>query len=96
MILAIRIEIILMTALFVVAPDHGNRLFKNSLIMPFPAPKINEYISDTSTESIKFANVFSSVNTKKKNSDVPSEIQSSTMTFLRFISCYYCFKSHPE
>ncbi len=85
MVLAIRIEIILITALFVVASDHGNFLFKKSLIKAFPAPKRNEYIIEMTTVIKKFSSVLSLVRAKKKKSEVPSEIQSNIIKSVRFM-----------
>lgn len=85
MIFANKIEIILITALLVVASDQGNFLLRKSLISPFPAPKTKEYMEDMAMVSIKFSRFFSSVKTKKKNMDVASETQHRVIKFLRFI-----------
>jgi hypothetical protein len=84
--LAIRIEITLKTALFVVASDHGNFLLRKSLITLFPIPKRKEYKEEISMERKKLSTVFSSVKNKKKNIPVPRDTQSSMIKFLRFIS----------
>ena len=85
MILADKMETMLITALFVFASDHGNFLLRKSLISPFPAPKTKEYMDDMAMVSIKFSRVFSSVKTKKKNMDVASDIQHKVIKFFLFI-----------
>lgn len=85
MIFANKIEIMLITALLVVASDQGNFLLRKSLISPFPAPKTKEYMEDMAMVSIKFSRFFSSVKKKKKNMDVASDIQHKVIKFLRFI-----------
>lgn len=88
--LAIRIEIMLIMALFVVASDHGNFLLRKQLIKAFPVHKIKEYIKEMTIVSIKFCTVFSSVKTKKKNIDVASDIQHKVKKSLRFIIDFSC------
>lgn len=85
MVFAIRIEIILITALVLVASDHGNFLLRKSFMAPFPNPRTNEYIVETRRVIAKFLKVFSSLKIKKKKSAVPSDIQSNMMILLRFI-----------
>jgi hypothetical protein len=92
MILANRIETMLITALLAVASDHGNFLLRKSLISPFPAPKTKEYMDDMAIVSIKFSRFFSSVKTKKKNMDVASDIQHKVIKFLRFIISFLASK----
>lgn len=81
-------ETMLRMALFVVASDQGNFLFRTSLISPFPAPKRNEYMEEISRVIMKFRMLFSSVKNKKKNKEVPSDIQSNIKKLLRFIGWF--------
>ena len=86
--LATRMHAILMIALFVVASDHGNFLLRKSLIKPFPIPMRKEYMDEISRVSIKLFRLYSSVKNRKKNKDVPSDIQSNMMKSLRFMGYF--------
>ena len=57
--LVAKIETILIMALLFVAPDHGNFLFRKSLITPFPTPIENEYIAEIRKVRKKFLTLIS-------------------------------------
>ncbi len=85
MVLAMRMEMMLMIALVLVVSDHGNFLLRKSLMIPFPNPRTNEYMVETKRVMAKFSSVFSSLKTKKKKNAVASDIQSNMMMLLYFI-----------
>jgi tRNA(His) 5'-end guanylyltransferase len=81
-------ETILRIVLVFVFSDHGNFLFKKSLIKAFPNPKIKEYMVEISRVIKKLRKLFSFVKNKKINSVVPNDTQSKIINPLRFMICF--------